>query len=35
VQGKAGIYNVAQDDGTVATDKARQELGWRDDFRIV
>jgi len=27
-QGTQGIYNIAEDDGTVATDKAKEELGW-------
>lgn len=26
--GVHGIYNIAADDGTVATDKAKRELGW-------
>lgn len=29
-----GIYNVAEEDGTVSSAKAIQELGWRPDFRI-
>lgn len=32
--GKPGIYNVAEDDGAVSSDKARAELGWRADFRV-
>jgi nucleoside-diphosphate-sugar epimerase len=29
----AGIYNVAEDNATVATEKARRELGWDAAFR--
>ncbi len=29
-----GIYNVAEDDGTVSIAKATEELGWQPDFRI-
>lgn len=29
-----GIYNVAEDDGTVSTERVRAELGWSQDFRI-
>jgi nucleoside-diphosphate-sugar epimerase len=29
-----GIYNIAEDDGEVAIDRARAELGWSPDFRI-
>lgn len=29
----AGIYNVAEDDGKVATTKARERLGWDPGFR--
>jgi nucleoside-diphosphate-sugar epimerase len=32
--GKPGIYNVAEDDGTVSSAKAERVLGWRADFRI-
>jgi nucleoside-diphosphate-sugar epimerase len=32
--GKAGIYNVAEEDGTVSSHRAALELGWRPDFRI-
>lgn len=31
--GRRGIYNVAEDDGTVSSAKARSELGWNPDFR--
>lgn len=27
-RGRAGVYNIAEDDGTVAIDKAAAELGW-------
>ncbi|HEX7045012.1 MAG TPA: NAD(P)H-binding protein [Burkholderiales bacterium] len=33
LRGRAGIYNVAEEDGTVSSRKAREELGWRADFR--
>jgi nucleoside-diphosphate-sugar epimerase len=33
-RGAAGIYNVAEADGTVLSRKAETELGWRSDFRI-
>lgn len=29
-----GIYNIAEDDGTVSSEKATQELGWSAAFRI-
>ncbi len=32
--GAAGIYNIAEDDGAVAVDKARQELGFDPGFRL-
>lgn len=32
--GSPGIYNVAEDDGTVSSAKAASELGWRPDFRV-
>jgi nucleoside-diphosphate-sugar epimerase len=32
-RGSAGVYNVAEDDGTVTSDKARRELGWTADWR--
>ncbi len=28
-RGSRGVYNVAEEDGTVASEKARAELGWR------
>jgi nucleoside-diphosphate-sugar epimerase len=33
-RGAAGVYNIAEDDGTVSIIKARAELGWSPDFRI-
>jgi nucleoside-diphosphate-sugar epimerase len=30
-----GVYNIAEDDGSVLSQKARDDLGWRADFRIV
>ena len=32
--GGPGIYNIAEDDGTVSTVKAQRELGWSPNFRI-
>jgi nucleoside-diphosphate-sugar epimerase len=32
-RGARGIYNVAESDGTVASDKAVRALGWSADFR--
>jgi nucleoside-diphosphate-sugar epimerase len=34
-RGAPGVYNIAQRNGHVATDKARAELGWSDDFRLT
>lgn len=34
-RGAQGIYNVAEDDGAVAIDKARRELGFDPSFRIM
>jgi nucleoside-diphosphate-sugar epimerase len=34
IQGRTGIYNIAEDDGTVSSRKAGVELGWRPGFRI-
>lgn len=28
-RGRAGVYNIAEDDGTVTIDKAAAELGWK------
>ena len=33
-RGSPGIYNIAEEDGTVSSSKAARELGWRSDFRI-
>jgi nucleoside-diphosphate-sugar epimerase len=32
--GEPGIYNIVQPNRTVATEKARTELGWTPDFRL-
>ncbi len=32
-RGAPGIYNVAEQDGTIDSDKAAQAFGWRADFR--
>jgi nucleoside-diphosphate-sugar epimerase len=32
--GDTGIYNIAQSNRHVATEKARVELGWTPDFRL-
>ncbi|HEY5066833.1 MAG TPA: NAD(P)-dependent oxidoreductase [Xanthobacteraceae bacterium] len=32
--GNAGVYNIADDDGTVSIDKARKELGFDPAFRL-
>lgn len=31
-RGRAGIYNIAETNGEVSTDRARRELGWTDAF---
>jgi nucleoside-diphosphate-sugar epimerase len=33
-RGRPGIYNIAEDDGTVSSRKAHVELGWSAGFRI-
>ena len=33
-RGAAGVYNIAEDDGTVSIVRARAELGWSPEFRI-
>ena len=33
-QGTPGVYNVAEDDGTVTSLKAVRELGWEQGFRL-
>jgi nucleoside-diphosphate-sugar epimerase len=32
--GDPGIYNIAESNRNVATEKARAELGWTPDFRL-
>lgn len=32
-RGKAGVYNIAEDDGTVSSNKAVRSLGWNPEFR--
>lgn len=34
-RGVAGLYNIAEDDGSVSIDRARQELGFDPAFRIA
>lgn len=34
-RGKTGIYNIADDDGTVSIEKAREELGFDPGFRLA
>lgn len=34
-RGARGIYNVAEEDGTVSSRKAIEELGWEPGFRIA
>ena len=34
-RGRPGIYNIAEDDGTVSIRKATDELGWKPDFRMA
>ena len=34
LHGTTGIYNVAEDDGMLACDKAKRELGWSADWRV-
>jgi nucleoside-diphosphate-sugar epimerase len=33
-RGRAGIYNIADDDGAVSIAKARAELSFEPDFRL-
>lgn len=33
-RGPAGIYNIAEEDGTVSIEKAAEMLGWRPGFRL-
>jgi nucleoside-diphosphate-sugar epimerase len=30
-----GVYNIAEDDGTVSSERAKSDLGWRADFRAA
>jgi nucleoside-diphosphate-sugar epimerase len=32
--GRSGIYNIAEDDGTVSSARAHRALHWRPDFRL-
>jgi nucleoside-diphosphate-sugar epimerase len=32
-RGTRGIYNIAESEGTVSSDKAVRDLGWSADFR--
>jgi nucleoside-diphosphate-sugar epimerase len=34
-RGTRGIYNIAEDDGSISSDKAVAQLGWSAAFRIV
>ena len=34
-RGTPGAYNIAEDDGTLAVEKARRELGWEAGFRLA
>ncbi len=33
-RGMAGVYNIAENDGTISSQKAIVELGWNPDFRL-
>jgi nucleoside-diphosphate-sugar epimerase len=33
-QGASGVYNFAEDDGAVSSEKAKRTLGWRADWRV-
>src|SRR5215468_8039650 len=33
-RGKPGVYNAAENDGTISSLKAESELAWSSDFRI-
>ena len=33
-QGRRGIYNVAEDDGAISSEKAKREFGFDAGFRI-
>jgi hypothetical protein len=32
-RGKPGIYNIAEDDGVVSSEKAKRELGFEASYR--
>ena len=34
ISGSGGIYNIAENDGAVTSEKARRDLGWSADFRL-
>ena len=34
-KGAPGIYNIAEDDGAVSSEKAKRDLGFDADFRIT
>jgi nucleoside-diphosphate-sugar epimerase len=34
-RGAPGVYNIAEDDGTISIDRARREFGFDPDFRIA
>ena len=31
----SGIYNIAEEDGTISSDKAKRLLGWVADWRVL
>jgi hypothetical protein len=33
-KGKPGIYNIAEDDGAISSEKAKREFGFNAEFRI-
>lgn len=33
--GQSGIFNIAEEDGTISSAKARSLLGWNPEFRIA
>jgi hypothetical protein len=34
IRGVSGVYNIADDDGSVSIAMARRELGWNPEFRL-
>lgn len=34
-RGEPGVYNIAEDDGAVSSEKARRQLGWSADWRLT